>query len=402
MAFGFTSCGEWNVADENLIWLGQNGQKYGPYTEANLLQWLKEGKVAPDALAWRNGMADWLPLASLLPAAATGTPLPPPLAASEIPPPSRATGTPEPFSVRRAESHDAAASDRANLPTPPSLHWALVWLFTILTLGIFGIIWPFVQANWVRKIDAHSNAPLLVGLATAGRIAGYGLYFIGLATMAQGGRGLLGLGGLLLLAGWVLFLVAYFSMAGTMRDKLDSQEVPLEIGGVTLFFFTMYYLQAQLSWIARWKRTGRTSPAASKGALWAVFCLVPFALSILAAIAIPAYQDYLVRTQVSEGVVLADGARTAMAEYYSAHGAFPPDNPSAGLAQSTSIAGRYVSSVDVAGGRVTVAYATAAANRAVRDKVLVFTPSADHGSIHWECSSNSTVPPQDLPASCRQ
>lgn len=392
------------MADENLIWLGQNGERHGPFSEANLRQWLKEGKLTPDALAWRSGMDGWVPLTSLFPAAAD-EPLPPPLAAASAPPSfsgHRAAGSPESFSARRHESFGTVEDARAVLPTPPSLHWGLVWLFTILTLGIFGIIWPFVQASWVRKIDAHSNAPLLVGLAAACRIIGYGLYFIGLATMAQGGQGLLSLGGLLLLAGWVLFLVAYFSMAGTMRDKLDSQELPLEIGGVTLFFFTMYYLQAQLSWIARWKRTGRSSPAASKGIFWALFCLVPFVVAILAAIAIPAYQDYLVRTQVSEGVALAAGARTAMAEYYASHGSLPPDNPSAGLAQSTALAGKYVSSVDVSGGKVTVAYDTVAANSVIRDKVLVFTPSVGNGNIRWECSSNSTIPRKDLPVSCRQ
>ncbi|MEO7200362.1 MAG: prepilin-type N-terminal cleavage/methylation domain-containing protein, partial [Dokdonella sp.] len=53
-------------------------------------------------------------------------------------------------------------------------------------------------------------------------------------------------------------------------------------------------------------------------------------IAILAAIAIPAYQDYLVRSQVSEGATLSDGAKTAVAEYYANHGKFPPSNISAG------------------------------------------------------------------------
>ncbi len=70
-------------------------------------------------------------------------------------------------------------------------------------------------------------------------------------------------------------------------------------------------------------------------------------IAILAAIAIPAYQDYLIRTQVSEGAVLTDGAKTAVAEYYSNHGTFPPSQISAGLATATSITGKYVTQVDV-------------------------------------------------------
>ncbi len=55
-------------------------------------------------------------------------------------------------------------------------------------------------------------------------------------------------------------------------------------------------------------------------------------IAILAAIALPAYQDYVIRSQVSEGAVLSDGAKTAVAEYYSNRGAAPADNISAGLA----------------------------------------------------------------------
>ncbi len=65
-------------------------------------------------------------------------------------------------------------------------------------------------------------------------------------------------------------------------------------------------------------------------------------IAILAAIAIPAYQDYLVRTQVSEGAVLTDGAKTAISEFYSNTGNFPKTNKSAGLALPASISGKYV------------------------------------------------------------
>ena len=47
---------------------------------------------------------------------------------------------------------------RALFPRPPSLHWALVFLFTLLTFGIFGWVWYFIQSSWVKKIDKRSNA----------------------------------------------------------------------------------------------------------------------------------------------------------------------------------------------------------------------------------------------------
>jgi len=404
---------EFDVTDDDQIWIGQNGERHGPFSEANIRQWLREGKIAPDALAWRNGMAGWVPLASLFPAAAANGPVPPPLTTANVPPTfanARATAVPESFSARRDESLGAARTDREAFPTPPSLHWGLVWLFTMLTFGIFRIIWPFIQANWVRKIDHQSKATLLLGLAMGCLVIGYFFYFVGLASMthgsmANGGGGMLGLGGLLLLAYWVLYLVAYFSMAGSMRDKLTTRELPLEIGGVTLFFFTVYYLQAQLSWLACWKRTGQTSPRASKGVFWAIFfCIVPLVIAILAAIAIPAYQDYIIRSQVSEGFVVADGAKAAMAEYYANRQSLPPDNPSAGLAQSTSIAGKYVSSVDISGGRITVAFDSAHTNLSIRNDVLVLSPSPDSsGHIQWRCGGpETTVPQKYLPNSCRE
>lgn len=397
---------EFKVSNDDQIWIGQNGEKYGPYSEANIRQWMSEGRLAPDALAWRDGMADWVPLASLFPPAASRGPLPPPLAAASAPPPfadGRAASMPESFSARRDGATDTAAT-RAALPTPPSLHWGLVWLFTALTFGIFGLIWPFIQTNWVSRIDRQSRAPLLIGLAIACLVVGEIFYFAGIASLRQGGTGMLAFGGLLLLAYWVLFLVGYFSMADSMRRKLSPYGLRVEIGGITLFFFTMYYLQAQLSWVAHWKITGRTEPRASKGVFWAIFSIVPFMIAILAAIAIPAYQDYIIRAQVTEGLVLGDGAKTAMAEYYSTHQSLPSDNASAGLAQSSSMVGRYVSSVDVSGGRITVAFDTVSANTRIRNDVLVLTPFRDSsGNLGWRCGGpGTTVPEKYLPLACRQ
>src|SRR5487761_2054557 len=79
-------------------------------------------------------------------------------------------------------------------------------------------------------------------------------------------------------------------------------------------------------------------------------------IAILAAIAIPAYQDYVIRSQVTEGLSLADGAKTAVAEFYSNTGRMPTNNASAGLATDTSISGSYVSKLDVGLTGIVVAY----------------------------------------------
>ena len=77
-------------------------------------------------------------------------------------------------------------------------------------------------------------------------------------------------------------------------------------------------------------------------------------IGILAAIAIPAYQDYTVRAQVSEGLNLGGGAKTAVTEFFQDRGAWPANNDQAGIdATPTNIKGKYVKSVTVAAGIVT-------------------------------------------------
>ncbi len=82
-------------------------------------------------------------------------------------------------------------------------------------------------------------------------------------------------------------------------------------------------------------------------------------IGILAAIAIPAYQDYTIRSKVSEGLNLAGAAKLAVAETYDSNGGFAAaDNQSYGLPQAASIAGNYVASVEVTdtSGTVTITY----------------------------------------------
>ncbi|HFB8793479.1 TPA: pilin, partial [Neisseria gonorrhoeae] len=76
-------------------------------------------------------------------------------------------------------------------------------------------------------------------------------------------------------------------------------------------------------------------------------------VGILAAVALPAYQDYTARAQVSEAILLAEGQKSAVTEYYLNNGEWPKDNTSAGVANPTEIKGKYVQSVTVANGVVT-------------------------------------------------
>ena len=131
-------------------------------------------------------------------------------------------------------------------------------------------------------------------------------------------------------------------------------------------------------------------------------------IGILAAIAIPAYQNYVIRAQVTEGLSLADGAKTAVAEYWTNHGTFPSANGSAGLSAANAITGNYVSQVNAAGGKILVTFSNTApqkANVAINGKVLSLSAvaAAGTGSITWTCgttTAGTTVPTQYLPSSC--
>lgn len=132
-----------------------------------------------------------------------------------------------------------------------------------------------------------------------------------------------------------------------------------------------------------------------------LFLIVP----IFAAISIPAYQNYLVRTQVAEGTTLAEGAKIAIDEYYSNQGTFPRGNAAAGLSRPDAITGKYVSAVTVGTlrdgtGAIKVDFSDAS-NTALHGKYLLLEAHpAQDGSISWSCD-DSTVAEKYLPTSCR-
>jgi type IV pilus assembly protein PilA len=110
-------------------------------------------------------------------------------------------------------------------------------------------------------------------------------------------------------------------------------------------------------------------------------------IGILAAIAIPAYQDYTIRAQVTEGLNLASSAKTAVAETYAATGAWPGDNTAAGLGAATEITGKYVESVTVTDGQIEILYGLQA-NPAINGQTLIMTPySSVNLDVAWQCGS---------------
>ncbi|EMS6339264.1 pilin, partial [Neisseria gonorrhoeae] len=94
-------------------------------------------------------------------------------------------------------------------------------------------------------------------------------------------------------------------------------------------------------------------------------------VGILAAVALPAYQDYTARAQVSEAILLAEGQKSAVTEYYPNHGKWPEDNGDAGVASpADKIKGKYVQKVEVAKGVVTAEMASSNVNKEIKGKKL--------------------------------
>ncbi|HGO9252533.1 TPA: pilin [Neisseria meningitidis] len=109
-------------------------------------------------------------------------------------------------------------------------------------------------------------------------------------------------------------------------------------------------------------------------------------VGILAAVALPAYQDYTARAQVSEAILLAEGQKSAVTEYYLNHGEWPANNSSAGVATSPSdIKGKYVQSVTVANGVITAQMASSNVNKEIKDKKLSLWAKRQDGSVKWFC-----------------
>ena len=125
-------------------------------------------------------------------------------------------------------------------------------------------------------------------------------------------------------------------------------------------------------------------------------------IGILAAIAIPAYQDYTIRAKVSEGISLASAAKLAVAETFDSTGTIPGDNTTAGLPAAVSIAGNNVVSVTVGGsGVITVLYASSGLGGTADGTNILITPDySEPGSMIWDCTGGST-PGKYRPANCR-
>ncbi len=123
-------------------------------------------------------------------------------------------------------------------------------------------------------------------------------------------------------------------------------------------------------------------------------------IGILAAIAIPAYQDYTIRAQISEGITLSSAAKLAVSEYYMDRGAWPTDNDAAGVADKHDIIGKYTEHLGVEDNVIDIKYGYDAHTK-IFDERIELTAVDNSGSISWTCASAGVIQDNHLPAACR-
>ncbi|HFA9071140.1 TPA: pilin, partial [Neisseria gonorrhoeae] len=123
------------------------------------------------------------------------------------------------------------------------------------------------------------------------------------------------------------------------------------------------------------------------------------------------------RAQVSEAILLAEGQKSAVTEYYLNNGIWPKDNTSAGVASASDIKGKYVKEVEVAKGVVTATMNSSGVNKEIQGKKLSLWAKRENGSVKWFCgqpvqradaddvtkagNDNEKINTKHLPSTCR-
>jgi type IV pilus assembly protein PilA len=123
-------------------------------------------------------------------------------------------------------------------------------------------------------------------------------------------------------------------------------------------------------------------------------------IGILLSMANSSYQDYTIRSQIAEGLNMADHAKVAITEYYSEHGEWPDNNADAGLGDMHDIFGKYVEYLLVKLNVIEINFENES-NVAIHGRKIFFTASINEGSISWECTGDVGMKPNYLPPVCR-
>ncbi|HEX9233594.1 MAG TPA: GYF domain-containing protein [Candidatus Acidoferrum sp.] len=221
----------------------RDDKEYGPYSLADLQKYVASGNVLLTDLCRSEGLMDWVPVSQVI-----GN-IPVPVAATQ---PAAGTVYGAPAAYGAPAGYAAPAVSQ--YPPPPSLHWGILVLLGVLTCGIFGWVWAFIQAAWVKKVQPESKALIYYGIAVGLFVLIFGGAFMA-GVQGQAGASREPIFLLLRLGGGIMWLVAAFNMRSSIEDHFNSAEpIGLSLNGVMTFFFSIYYFQYHFTRINEMKQ----------------------------------------------------------------------------------------------------------------------------------------------------
>jgi len=194
----------------------RDGQEFGPYSLSELQQYVASGHVLLTDMARSDGMTDAVPVGQIV---------------GNIP-------------VAFAPAASAYTPNLPEYPYPPNLHWALVLLFSVLSCGLFLVVWDIVQAAWMKKVLPTSKALswYIAALCGQGMIFFFSFYFAFTHNHDHPATTLINL------ATAVVTLIGRFSLRNSLEEHFNNAEpAGLSLSGVMTFFFGGIYFQYHLN-----------------------------------------------------------------------------------------------------------------------------------------------------------
>ncbi len=302
-----------------MFMIKRGDQEFGPYSGTDIRQYLASGNIVETDLVRAEGTDRWLTVQDIVagkpaqPQASTpvSTPQPsytpaptpepgpvfaptptPPAYGEDAPSPGFGTsagpsygdspsygsdpgfaapapvvpswGTPEPaaHSFGAASGAGGAGSLKNGAPLPPNLNWVIVLVASIFTCGLFALVWLFIEAAWVKKLDPQSKGQKFLIFYLVGYVGVLVLSFggVGLSmAMPDSSLGALvsGLGSLTSLGLLVLYVLAVLNMRTSLEGYFNNVEpINLKLNPILVIFFGVFYFQYHFNRINTWKTTG--------------------------------------------------------------------------------------------------------------------------------------------------
>jgi len=210
--------------------------EYGPYTLADLQKYVASGNILLTDLCRSEGLTDWVPVSQVI------------------------GNIPVPAAAQPAVSAPAAYTAPAvsPYPSPPNLHWGICLLLSLVTCGIFSVVWIMVEAVWVKKVQPASKAVTYFAIVLGLWVLSFVLGISGAVSAARTGHediGLQGIQGIISIAILIVWIVGAFAMRDSIEEHFNSAEpIGLSLSGVMTFFFNVWYFQYHFTKINEMKR----------------------------------------------------------------------------------------------------------------------------------------------------